>query len=306
MAKKANIDKLFCDLRWILLKYNGIPSQKVDKLAYAKARRIIVLYNDEPAIQELISIYNIQMSKKCTTFEDIVCKLRAILEQHHGMPSAGCNAYAFARKYIKKYINEPDIRELIREYNIIFRRTPEQAYKEKTRHVIAIFEGKDSFHSDNYKALILKNYFWRYKDDETAKFLMYQYSYRYAVKDVCQLVEKLPSFSRFKRYDIRNVLLIAYVIIVYNNYNILPRRAGISNFYHEVLEYEKTLDLSVFKFEAKIKCFLFTSLYKLGCREDIVVNANRILDNADTKTTINNLDNENLDDFLSELSDIRL
>lgn len=230
-------------------------------------------------------------------FDNVVCKLREILEKHKGMPAqrVDSNAYQFARRYIKRYIDEPEIKELIREFNITFRRTPEQAYKEKTILVKAILEGKEHLpYTRTYKELILKNYFWRYKDDETAKMLKFKYAHEYAQRDVIKSLREhnLKKFTGGLFIDWK--FRAAYTIIVYNNYNILP--IFIHRVYEQALEYEKNQNILVFerisqfyKDEIKIKNQLILYLYKMGCRDEIIVKTYNILNNLNTQTIINNL-----------------
>lgn len=47
------------ELRNILLKYNGIPSQKVDKKAYANVKYHLQTYGNMPEIKALIEEFNL-------------------------------------------------------------------------------------------------------------------------------------------------------------------------------------------------------------------------------------------------------
>lgn len=315
---KQSLPEVISYLEEVLEKYNCIPSQKVDRAAYAKTTRLLKLYKDELAIQQLIAKYKIKIesrnkSKSCLNIDDIIIKLRNILEKHNGMPAQriACNDYQFARRYIKMYKHVPEIQELIYRYNIVFRRTPEQAYNYKSKLVKAILEKRGRCpiddKSERREWWIVKNFFWRYKDDEFAKLLKYKYVHHYAWTEIHEVLREKQLLSHIRQYG-RWGINAAYTIIVYNNFNILP--IFINVIHNQALEFEKNQDILVFKrfreIDIKIKNLLILSLYELGCREELIINTYDIFVNPSTQIIINNLNCENPDDFLSDLLDIRL
>ena len=59
MAPRTDIGTKADELRRILVEYNGMPSEKGNKSAYAKVRYIVKRYGEEPSIKSVLQEFNI-------------------------------------------------------------------------------------------------------------------------------------------------------------------------------------------------------------------------------------------------------
>ena len=64
MARYIDIREKAEEIRKVLLKYNGIPSQKEDKSAHLNIKYYIKTYPDEPEIRSLIEEFHLLETKK--------------------------------------------------------------------------------------------------------------------------------------------------------------------------------------------------------------------------------------------------
>ena len=64
MSRKKDLSTVLEQLEDILTKYEGIPSQKVDRDAYAYVRYYFKKYSDEPEIISLKNRFNIKSKDK--------------------------------------------------------------------------------------------------------------------------------------------------------------------------------------------------------------------------------------------------
>lgn len=77
------------ELKMILEHYGGIPSQQQDRAAYANICYYLKTYGDAPEIKELISKFNLNVSKrgKRTDAEAQISNIAAILRDKGRIPS---------------------------------------------------------------------------------------------------------------------------------------------------------------------------------------------------------------------------
>ena len=74
MSSDSKIKVKAEELRAILLKYNGIPSQKVDKKAYSNIKYHLQTYSDKPEIIALIEEFGLTIPgrlDKAAKFEKV-------------------------------------------------------------------------------------------------------------------------------------------------------------------------------------------------------------------------------------------
>lgn len=116
MARKSvNIDDKIFELRAILEKYNGIPSQTQDRKAYANIKYYAKKYADNPKIKGLLEEFKVQIGEKGTVkFESSLEEIKQALAEIGHIPSITDNQslYCSIRYFFKKYNDTPEVEEL--------------------------------------------------------------------------------------------------------------------------------------------------------------------------------------------------
>ena len=113
--RRADIKTKIEELRSILVKYNGIPSQYEDKAAYAKISYNLKKYGDDPLIQSLIEEFNLKFGeRRHSDFDEKVREICEELKEDGKLPSVNekPNLYAAIRYYFNKYADDPIIEKL--------------------------------------------------------------------------------------------------------------------------------------------------------------------------------------------------
>lgn len=119
MARTIDLRKKSEELRTILRKYNGLPSQKEDKAAHLNIKYYIKSYPDEPEIKALIDEFNLTESKKYfKDFDSHLERIKAILEERKAMPQSSQEKtlYGFVKDFFKKYRDVPEVEKLKFQY----------------------------------------------------------------------------------------------------------------------------------------------------------------------------------------------
>ena len=87
---KKDIDMIADELWWICKEYNGIPSQTVDKSAYAKALHYLKTYAETPQIKAIIREYNLSPPRTYSKDGPILPlgleEIKKVLEERGRMP----------------------------------------------------------------------------------------------------------------------------------------------------------------------------------------------------------------------------
>lgn len=126
--KKINITETISELKQIIEKYGGIPSQQIDKAAYAKINYVIKRYADSEEVKMFLSQYNdifMQDNKpkkgKRVDIQTKVEEFKKIIEKYGKIPSQNEDrkAYANITYYIKNYTDTPEIQKFLSEYEDI-------------------------------------------------------------------------------------------------------------------------------------------------------------------------------------------
>ena len=119
MAGYIDLKEKAKELRIILQKYNGIPSQKEDKAAHQNIKYYVKTYPDEPEIKSLIDEFGLLETKKYfKDYESHFNKIKEILEERKAMPhsSQEKTLYGFVKDFFKKYKDVPDVEKLKYQY----------------------------------------------------------------------------------------------------------------------------------------------------------------------------------------------
>ena len=92
MSKK-DIDIIADELWWICKEHNGIPSQTVDKSAYAKALRYLKTYAETPQIKAVIKEFSLSLPRIYTKHDSVrpvhpleLEDVKSVLEERGRMP----------------------------------------------------------------------------------------------------------------------------------------------------------------------------------------------------------------------------
>jgi len=113
----GDIKKQAEEIKTILQKYNGIPSQTVDKQAYSKVRYYLKSHSDDPKIKELIDNYNLNEKKKRQlsqpVFEKRLLEITSILEKHQCFPKHDIKDYQSVYSFFKANRERPEVRRLM-------------------------------------------------------------------------------------------------------------------------------------------------------------------------------------------------
>lgn len=143
--KPIDIDEKLKDLRSILEKYNGIPSQTVDRKAYANVKYYAKNYSDNPKVKSLLEEFGVVIGdKKGSSFEESLNSFKTQLEQLGKLPSIKENQslYTGLRYFFTKYSDRPEVEKLkyIYAHSSCYP-LPDSKEKRPTYHPLAIYIG---------------------------------------------------------------------------------------------------------------------------------------------------------------------
>ena len=160
MARPVDMTKKIEELRSALQKYNGIPSQTVDKKAYSQIKYFINHYSDSPEIRELIDFYNLDQKKKRQlsqpVFEKRLLEIISILEKYHSFPRGDMKDYNSVYSFFKANKERPEVRRLmfLYPYPESYAMVPEvKVTKAHYTNKVCIAEGQSVF---NYILYVYK------------------------------------------------------------------------------------------------------------------------------------------------------
>jgi len=113
MARTVDLTKKIEEMRNALHKYNGIPSQTVDRAAHANIKYYIKRYGDEPEIKALIEEFGLSYTKR-DDFETHLEKTKAILAELGRMPSSSQEKtlYQNVKYFFNRYKDVPEVEKL--------------------------------------------------------------------------------------------------------------------------------------------------------------------------------------------------
>ena len=115
---KIDFDIAVDEVWWILKEHNGIPSQKVDKAAYAKVSYYLKRYWDTPQIKSLIKEFNLTLpranSRRCSWGPLKIEEIKRILEERGRMPYCPIekSLYYQVKYFFKKYSENEEVKRL--------------------------------------------------------------------------------------------------------------------------------------------------------------------------------------------------
>ena len=111
MPKIINFAERAEQVHKILLRYNGIPSQTVDRNAHSMVTRFIKQYGNEPLVRSLKEEFKIEFVKR-KPYEERISEIRAQLEARGCMPDSSQENTMY--KNISQYFMlHPDEKEVI-------------------------------------------------------------------------------------------------------------------------------------------------------------------------------------------------
>ena len=169
MARPVDMSKKIEELRNALQKYNGIPSQAVDRAAHANIKYYIKRYSDNPEIKALVEEYGLSYTKR-DDFETQLEKIKAVLADLGRMPSSSQDKtlYQNVKYFFKRYKDEPIVERL--KYIYAFGCFPLPDTKNGTR--------PDSGYSyDPWERTSMSDTFLEWKDNVTYEYIEYVFKH---------------------------------------------------------------------------------------------------------------------------------
>lgn len=115
MPRSINIEDRISEIKEILKKYGGIPSQTVDKSAHAKIKYFIKSYAEDVAVQSLIEEFDLNKGeRKRSSFEEKLLEIQTLLKQYGKIPSVNEDSalYREVRYFFKKYADMKEVDRL--------------------------------------------------------------------------------------------------------------------------------------------------------------------------------------------------
>lgn len=117
MSNRVDIAKKMVEIRELLIRYNGMPSQNVDRAAYSNIRYYINRYADFPEIKSLIEEFSLKTSNGLSreqNFELRFKEIKTILETHKRIPITSTNMEEFqaVNFFFRHYKNNPEVERL--------------------------------------------------------------------------------------------------------------------------------------------------------------------------------------------------
>lgn len=110
---RINKEERLQEIKEILCKYNGIPSQYVDKAAYCKIKYFINKFKDDKSVVELIEKWNLEVRKQ--DFEEDLIRVEKIIDEEKGMPNRQekSDMYQSVKSFFRTYRNIPEVERLM-------------------------------------------------------------------------------------------------------------------------------------------------------------------------------------------------
>ena len=118
MPRVIDFRKKAEELRSILEQYNGIPTFKEDRVAYANVCYYIKNHSDKPEIKELIDDFNLSapIDKKSEEhFKIRLEEIKTILEKYHRIPK-NPKDYQAVYYFFNRYKDKPEVQRLMYIY----------------------------------------------------------------------------------------------------------------------------------------------------------------------------------------------
>lgn len=118
MPRVIDFKKKAEELRAILEKYNGIPTFKEDRVAYANVCYYIKNHGDKPEIKALIDEYNLAAPidrKSEDYFENRLEEIKSILERCQRIPN-NKKDYQAVYNFFNNYKDNPEVQRLMYIY----------------------------------------------------------------------------------------------------------------------------------------------------------------------------------------------
>ena len=169
MARPVDMTKKIEELRSALQKYNGIPSQTVDRAAHANIKYYIKRYSDNPEIKALIEEYGLSYTKR-DDFETQLEKIKSVLADLGKMPSSSQDKtlYQNVKYFFNRYKDEPIVEKL--KYVYAFGCFPLPDTKYGTRP-------NSGYNYDPWQGVSMSDTFFEWKDNVCYEYIEYVFKH---------------------------------------------------------------------------------------------------------------------------------
>ena len=118
MPKSLDISKKVEEVREILLRYGGMPSQADNRAAYSKVAYFIKAHSEDQEVKNLINEFNLSIRKYNKDKDSQIEEIKAILEERMAMPHSSQEKalYGQVKDFFRKYKDDPEIEKLKFQY----------------------------------------------------------------------------------------------------------------------------------------------------------------------------------------------
>lgn len=194
MARTVDLTKKIEEMRNALHKYNGIPSQTVDRAAHANIKYYIKRYGDEPEIKALIEEFGLSYTKR-DDFETQLDKIKEVLADLGRMPSSSQDKtlYQNVKYFFKRYQDVPEVEKL--KYVYAFGCFPLSDTKYGTRP-------DSGYHINLWEGVSMSDTFFEWKDNVSYEYIEYVFKHFQELpgretKPMVRLRQKIDHWYRY-------------------------------------------------------------------------------------------------------------
>ena len=216
-------------------------------------------------------------------------ELKRILQRYNGVPSSAENraAYATIKYYTTNYGDQPEIRALIEEFDILFAKYSDyQSGFEEIKTILSDLGQMPSSSHDNTRYQLVKNYLRRFKDIPEVERLRYIYAFDcFPLPDTKFERPAIPDLSRLAKEGVitdwytesgewfkwREEAAFEYIAYVFKRYGILPAENTrpmmvLKNKVNRFFRY----NVDLYQHESEQLYGFLKTMVDLGCKEDII------------------------------------
>ena len=118
MRKSIDISKKVEEIREILLRCGGMPSQADNRAAYSKVAYFIKSNSEDQEVQNLVDEFHLSLRKYNKDKDSQIEEIKAILEERKAMPHSNQekSLYGTVKDFFRKYKDDPEIEKLMFQY----------------------------------------------------------------------------------------------------------------------------------------------------------------------------------------------
>lgn len=299
--KKLNITDTISEIKQIIDKYGGIPSQQVDKAAYAKINYVIKHYGETLEVKSFLTEYGGLLISNSTSkrgkrvdLQTKVEEFMQIIEKYGKIPSQNEDrkAYANITYYLKNYTDTPEIQKFLSEYEDVISFGNRSDFSTRLMNITESLKKEERIPAvkENQELYVAVRYlFNKNSDNPDVIRLKYIYAHhscfplpntKYGPKPEPQNTVEVvtPSGKEFITYENPDLQIwrknVAYEFIeyVYNTYDELPanKTKPMQLLLKRILHWER-YSIDCAKDVSEPLYDFLKRMIKLGCQNEIII-----------------------------------